>query len=173
MIIAGTVLAVNKGDPHESVNVEWDVDGAPLFAPSSSCTSHFFSGTVDVISPWELQLEEQAVYKYANVPRGSTRTLSFMFTTSWLPSRVSGAFAHSSVAVLFGVVTNGEAIAAAANEANGQRITNVLHSANHRQPSRLSLKIIFSPFFMLARRTTLHLYPSACGLMSCANWAST
>ena len=42
------------------------------------------SGTVDVISPWELQLEEQAVYKYASVPRGSTRALSRMLTTSWL-----------------------------------------------------------------------------------------
>ena len=32
-------------------------------------------------------------------------------------------------AVLFGVITNGEAIAAAANEANGQRITHVHHPA--------------------------------------------
>jgi hypothetical protein len=28
-------------------------------------------GTVDVVSPWELQLENQPVYKYANVPRGA------------------------------------------------------------------------------------------------------
>ncbi len=99
-------------------------------------------GTADAISPWELQLEEQEVYKYANVPRGSTLTLSCMLTTSWLRSRVLCALAHSSVAVLFGVVTNGEAIAAAANEANGQRITHVRHTANHRQVSRSSLEMI-------------------------------
>jgi hypothetical protein len=28
----GTVVSVKKGDPHESVHVEWDVDGKPDFA---------------------------------------------------------------------------------------------------------------------------------------------
>ena len=30
--LPGTVVSVKKGDPHESVNVEWDVDGRSLFA---------------------------------------------------------------------------------------------------------------------------------------------
>ena len=83
-------------------------------------------GTVDVISPWELQLENRPVYKYANLPRGAWSQTS-------LPQLLaSGAFAQSFAAVLFGVVTNGEAIAAAANEAYGQKITHV-----HRPATRL------------------------------------
>jgi hypothetical protein len=33
LLVPGTVVSVRKGDPHESVSVEWDVDGCfPLAA---------------------------------------------------------------------------------------------------------------------------------------------
>jgi hypothetical protein len=70
-------------------------------------------------------------------------------------------------AVLFGVVTNGEAIAAAANEAHGQRITDV----------RLSKIISFilvpnvRDFHFVARKTS-RLYQSAFGPTLFANWRS-
>lgn len=37
VIAAGSVISVKKGDPHESVNVEWDVDGSCFCAQSSVC----------------------------------------------------------------------------------------------------------------------------------------
>ena len=80
-------------------------------------------GTVDVVSPWELQLENQPVYKYANVPRGAAY-LYFCDMTCCLPC-IRHRYSFFA-AVLFGVVTNGEAIAAAANEAHGSKITHVL-----------------------------------------------
>jgi hypothetical protein len=71
-------------------------------------------------------------------------------------------------AVLFGVVTNGEAIAAAANEAHGQRITQV----------RLYTIIFFVHFgvsygdFHFFARKTSRLYQSAFGPTLFANWRS-
>lgn len=86
-----------------------------------------------MISPWELQLENDPVYKYANVPRGARLQLSSVFSMRPVSQKILPKkyfcillfFFRSFILVLFGVVTNGESIAAAANEANGSKITYV------------------------------------------------
>ncbi len=81
-----------------------------------------------MISPWELQLENDPVYKYANVPRGARLQLSSVFSMLPVSQKIllySFVLFRSFILVLFGVVTNGESIAAAANEANGSKITYV------------------------------------------------
>lgn len=40
LLVPGTVVSVRKGDPHESVSVEWDVDGRSPFAAICCALPH-------------------------------------------------------------------------------------------------------------------------------------
>jgi hypothetical protein len=163
MIASGSVISVKEGDPHESVSVEWDVDGRCCMCIVVLLFILRPPGTVDVISPWELQLENQPVYKYANVPRGASHWPFATLILALWTLHLHNAF-HSFFLQFY--------LASLRTQKSSLLLPTRLMVQELLMYKRLQ-ELVNVCELIIAFRTTSRQYRSAFGPMLFGNWAST